>query len=124
VIYPVLNIQKRGILVSEYIHLLAEAARLALKRVDVHANWDPERPGLYVDGKKIASMGLRVSRGVVSHGLSVNISGSIPEFDHIVPCRSEGLQNVSVEMLTGVAPEPWAVGLAVIEALQELLGTA
>jgi len=122
VIYPVISLERRRLSVAKYIEILAESARVVLKGMGVPAKWDPKRPGLYVDDKKIASMGLRVSRGVVSHGMSVNCLPDSGGFGMIYPCKAPGLLVTSIMEITGFSPEKWMVAKGVAEELIRRIG--
>lgn len=122
VIYPVLSLQKRGLLVDRYIEILARSAQNVLKRLNIPCEWDPKRPGLYVKNKKIASIGLYISKGVTSHGMAINISSDQGGFSLIHPCKSPGLQVTSIQEITGTIPERWQVAQAVTRELLLKIG--
>lgn len=63
---------------NSIIHLLAEYG--------IIAEADPDAPGVYVKGKKIASLGLKVSNGACYHGVSLNVDMDLQPFDDITPC--------------------------------------
>ena len=75
------------------IDLLAEYA--------VPAAADPKAPGVYVEGKKIASLGLKVSRGCSYHGLAFNADMNLEPFQRINPCGHKGLEVQSLAALIG-----------------------
>ena len=54
-------------------------------------------PGVYVDDKKIASIGLRISNGKTYHGISINIDMDLEPFSYINPCGYEGLKVVQLK---------------------------
>ena len=58
----------------------------------IHAESDKKAPGVYVDRKKIAALGIRVSRGCTTHGLSLNVDMNLSPFKNINPCGYEGLE--------------------------------
>ena len=62
---------------------------------------DPAAPGVYVNGEKIASLGLRVRRGCSYHGLALNVDMDLEPFSRINPCGYEGLQVTSLAQLLG-----------------------
>lgn len=61
-----------------------------LSRHGVVANTDPAHPGIWVGGKKIASLGLRVERGVTKHGISLNVNNDLRVYDLFDPCGLSG----------------------------------
>ena len=117
VIYPVLSLERRGVSVHRYIEIMAESARVVLEGMGVHSCWDPLHPGLYVQKRKIASIGLRISRGVTSHGMSINIMADPGGFGMIYPCKAPGLEVVSFQEVTGDIPVRWSVAQAVAREL-------
>ena len=58
-------------------------------------------PGLWVGGRKIASVGVRVSKGVTLHGMAINICNDLSIFEYLVPCGLEGIEMTSVFKETG-----------------------
>jgi len=67
------------------------------------------KPGLYAEGGKIASVGLRCERWVASHGTSLNVNPTLSLFDAIVSCGEAELRQTSIAELTGIAPEMAAI---------------
>lgn len=59
----------------------------------------PEAPGVYVDGSKIASLGLRVKRGSCYHGISLNVDMDLSPFLSINPCGYEGMKMIDLKGL-------------------------
>ena len=70
---------------------------LAANGVEAAARTDA--PGVYVAGRKIASLGLRVRRGCTYHGLALNVSNDLEPFQRINPCGHAGLQVTSTSLL-------------------------
>ncbi len=81
----------------------------------------PNAPGVYVDGSKIASIGLRVIRGCTYHGLSLNINPDLNFFSAINPCGYSGLNVTSLEAL-GISSDTSAMAPALTAALIEAIG--
>ena len=88
VIYTLVDLARRGIKVKRFVWLLEEAI---LGLVGPRAARKAGAPGLYVDGAKVASLGIRVSRGCAFHGLSVNVDMDLAPFAAINPCGYPGL---------------------------------
>jgi lipoic acid synthetase len=102
VFYPILNLQQFGLSVSEYIRELETIGIELLEQLGVHSQRRDGFPGLWVNGKKIASIGVRISRFVTLHGMAINIQNDLSIFDHIVPCGLEGVKMTSVLNETGI----------------------
>ena len=72
--------------------------------------------------RKIAAIGLRVSKGIGSHGFALNVSTELGYFRHIVPCGVPGLPVTSMGRELGAAVDAQAVRAAVAQALADRLG--
>ena len=77
---------------------------------------------MWVGGRKLASIGIGVRRGVAYHGVALNVSTDLSYFGHIVPCRTSGLAVTSLAEILGTAPPLSAVGGAFAECLAIELG--
>jgi lipoyl(octanoyl) transferase len=86
VVYPLLDIERLKMGVREIVTLLEQAMITTLSQYGIKARAKPEAPGVYVDGKKIGSVGLRVKRGCCYHGLSLNNNMDLSPFNHINTC--------------------------------------
>lgn len=111
VVYPVFRI---GSNVKGFVTALAEAARAALSDFGIRAQWDESRPGLWVDNRKIAAVGIHVHRGVSIHGLALNVSVDLAGFQLVVPCGLAGAEVTSMEALLGESPGMEPVGRALV----------
>ena len=94
VIYPMLNLRRRDMGVRELVTLIEDAIVATLAKYDITAAAKPDAPGVYVDGKKIASLGLRVRKGCSFHGLSLNVDMDLEPFKRINPCGYAGLEMI------------------------------
>jgi lipoic acid synthetase len=93
VFYPILNLRELGLDISEYIRKLEAIGIELLEQLGVTAEIRKGFPGLWANGRKIASVGVRVSKFVTYHGMAINIQNDLSIFDHIVPC---GLENIKM----------------------------
>lgn len=119
VVYPVVHLDRLGLGVEDLLRCLADATLAFLAGEEVAATWDPARPGVYVGGAKIASVGLHVSQGISTHGLAVNIGPDIAGFSLIDPCKSPGLAVTSLSGVTGRALDPDAVAASLARAVAD-----
>lgn len=85
----------------------------------IEAARSPGRTGVWVGERKLASLGVRASRWVTSHGLALNVGPDLAGFDRIVPCGLEGVQMTSLAQLLGRAPSLAEVGERLARALEE-----
>jgi lipoyl(octanoyl) transferase len=103
VIYTLLDIVRAGIGVRSLVCKLEQAVIATLAGYGITAVGSREAPGVYVAGAKIASVGLRVSRGGCYHGLALNVDPDLEPFTRINPCGYAGLQVTSIARLGGPA---------------------
>jgi len=92
IVYVLLDARRKGMSVRELVTKLEQAVIDLLAHYEVTATGDRQAPGVYVEQKKIAALGLRVSRGCTYHGLSLNVCMNTKPFQFINPCGYEGLQ--------------------------------
>lgn len=103
VVYAIVCARERSLFPSDLVRRLATAVREELAALGIEADWDDAHPGLWVDGAKIAAVGMRVTRGVSLHGVAVNLSTSLDAYSLFVPCGMPGARATSVAAL-GVTP--------------------
>ncbi len=101
VFYPILNLKQLGFGISEYIRKLEAIGRELLEQLNVICTIRKGFPGLWVGEKKIASIGVRVSKFITYHGMAINIRNDLSIFDLIVPCGLQNIQMTSVQKETG-----------------------
>ena len=92
VVYPLLDIERLKMGVREIVTLLEQAMITTLSQYGIKAVAKPEAPGVYVDGKKVGSVGLRVKKGCCYHGLSLNNNMNLSPFNHINTCGYPDLE--------------------------------
>ena len=105
VIYLLVDIRRLNLGVRELVIKLEQSIIRLLAGRNILASGDREAPGVYIDGKKIAALGLRVSRGKTYHGLSLNVSMDLEPFTRINPCGYAGLKVVQCHDF-GIADTP------------------
>ena len=101
VFYPILHLPDFGLGISEYIRELEAIGIELLKQLGVSSHRRKGFPGLWVDDKKIASIGVRVSKFVTYHGMAINIQNDLSIFDFFVPCGLDGVEMTSVLLEPG-----------------------
>lgn len=99
VMYVLINLKRRKIGVRELVTLLENTVINTLAQLDIVAKARPDAPGVYVDGKKICSLGLRIRKGCSFHGLALNIDMDLAPFMRINPCGYAGMEMTQVSKL-------------------------
>ena len=101
VFYPILQLQELGLGVSEYVRSLETVGIELLEGLGVSTGRRRGYPGLWVGPRKIASVGVRVSRFVTHHGMAINIRNDLSLFEMMVPCGLDGVEMTSAQKETG-----------------------
>lgn len=121
VVYVLVDIRRKEMGVRELVMKLEQSVIDYLAGQGITAQGDRDAPGVYVEGRKIAALGLRVSRGKTYHGLSFNIDPDLAAFQRINPCGYAGMEVTSCQEL-GVADGLMEVAGALGECLTRNLG--
>lgn len=120
IVYTLLDLRRAGIGIRELVVKLEQAVIDALAQFNVRAVGRRDAPGVYVNNKKIAALGLRVRRGCSYHGLSLNIDVDLAPFNGINPCGFADLQVTSLRELGVDAPKEQVVECLLQSMLQQL----
>lgn len=104
VVYVLVDLKRAGRTVRALVRNLEQAVVDVLAAHGIQASGDEARPGVYVDGAKIAALGLKVRRGCSYHGLSFNVDPDLGAFEAIDPCGHPGLAVTSARNLGVTAP--------------------
>ncbi|HLX54235.1 MAG TPA: lipoyl(octanoyl) transferase LipB [Aquella sp.] len=102
VIYVLLNLKRANLSIRTLVERLELGIIAYLKSLGIEANGNRDAPGVYIDGKKIASMGLKVRKGCTYHGISFNFDMDCTPFNAINVCGYSGLQVVQLSELIKV----------------------
>jgi lipoyl(octanoyl) transferase len=92
VVYFLLDVQRRGLSARALVDLIEQSILKVLADYGVDANLRRGAPGVYVEGRKIAALGLRVRKSGSLHGLAFNVDMDLTPFTYINPCGYPGLQ--------------------------------
>jgi lipoate-protein ligase B len=101
VIYPIVDLKERSRDLHMYLRDLEEVAIGFLARYSVNGGRNAGRTGVWVSGRKIASIGVAARDWVTYHGLSINVNNDTSFFSMINPCGIEGLKVTSLKEITG-----------------------
>jgi len=94
--YLLLDLKRRGLGVKEMVRRMEQVVIDLLGDYGIEGQRRVGAPGIYVNGKKIAALGLRVRRGCSYHGLSLNVDMDLEPFSRINPCGYEGLETTQL----------------------------
>ena len=121
VVYPIVAISRLGLGPRPWVCLLESALRETLGAFGLAAELDAARPGVWVGGAKVASLGLRIVRGVSYHGVSLNVGLDVSGFGCIVPCGSVGERITSLAAECASPPSLEQASESLIEAIAHRL---
>jgi lipoyl(octanoyl) transferase len=120
VVYPLLDIGRRRLGIRDLVTGLERAVITVAAAHGIEAVARREAPGVYVEGAKLASVGLRIRRGASYHGLAVNVAMDLAPFGRINPCGYAGLAVTQFSELGGPATVD-ALAAELVPALAESL---
>jgi len=120
VAYTLIDLKRRKLGVQSLVHLLEQAVMNLLADFGVTAARRNKAPGVYVDGRKVAALGLRVRRGCSFHGLALNVDMDLAPFNNINPCGFEGLEVTQLRDL-GIGLDVQQAGAAWQAHFEDLL---
>jgi lipoyl(octanoyl) transferase len=115
VVYPLLDLQRAGLGIRDFVMALERGVIDLAARFGIAAECRRNAPGVYVAGRKLASVGVRVRRGGSYHGLALNVALDLEPFRRINPCGYQGLEMTRLADLGG--PDSVAVCAAALEPL-------
>ena len=102
VVYTLLDLKRMNIGVRELVTCIENSVIGLLQDYAVDAGARKDAPGVYVDGRKIAALGLRVRKGCSFHGLALNVDMDLAPFSHINPCGYQGLEVTQLAELADI----------------------
>jgi lipoyl(octanoyl) transferase len=120
-IYPLIDLKRSGLGVRDLLTALEQSVVDLLGECAVAACARPDAPGVYADGGKVASVGLRVRRGASYHGMALNVDLDLEPFSRINPCGMRGLAVTDLARL-GISSDLAATGQRVVAHLLRRLG--
>ncbi|MBZ0067685.1 MAG: lipoyl(octanoyl) transferase LipB [Thiobacillus sp.] len=120
VVYVLVDLRRRGYGIRELVTRMEQAVIDLLAAHGINAARQPGAPGVYVDGAKIAALGLRVKHGCTYHGLALNVDMDLSPFAAINPCGYAGMA-VTQCRDRGVRESSPALGQALVQRLEHAI---
>jgi lipoyl(octanoyl) transferase len=117
VVYPLVDLKRARLGIRDFVTALERAVIDLAAAHGIAAQCRRDAPGVYVEGAKLASVGVRVRRGGAYHGLALNVDLDLEPFQRINPCGYEGLRMTQLSALGG----PRTVGAAAATLQPHLL---
>ncbi len=104
--YPIIDLRRRGQDLHRYLRWLEEVLIALLSSFGISAQTRAGLTGVWVENRKIASIGVGVRHWISMHGFALNVCGDLSPFHHIVPCGIANVMMTSMEMESGAS---WSV---------------
>jgi lipoyl(octanoyl) transferase len=123
VLYPLLDLRRLNVGVRVLVMMLEQSVIELLRPHGVVAEGRRDAPGVYVQGRKLASIGMRIRRGCSYHGLALNVEMDLSPFARINPCGMAGLEVTQLRAL-GVNGSVQQIGMQLASVFEQLLGAA
>src|SRR5690348_10195255 len=101
VVYPLVDLRRQKLGVRELVEALENSVIDTLEGYGIAARGRRDAPGVYVDARKVCSIGIRVRRGCSYHGIAFNVAMDLEPFQRINPCGYAGLEMTQVSALGG-----------------------
>ncbi|MBN8088357.1 lipoyl(octanoyl) transferase LipB [Vibrio vulnificus] len=117
VAYFLINLRRKKLGVRDLVTTIENLVINTLKAYNIDSAARPDAPGVYVDGRKICSLGLRIQKGCSFHGLALNVNMDLSPFLRINPCGYQGMEMVQVSELGG----PTDIALVEQQLVKELV---
>lgn len=96
VAYPIIDLKKRQIGVKTYVQQIEQLISKTLEEYGLSTHVPKQETGVWVNDRKIASIGIHISKGVTIHGLAINVNTNLSYFDNIISCGIDGVKMTSL----------------------------
>jgi lipoyl(octanoyl) transferase len=113
--YPIVDLRRCGQDLHRYLRWIEDLLIQTLRIFNISARTRPGLTGVWVQNRKIASIGVGVRHWITMHGFALNVCGDLTPFDHIVPCGITNVTMTSIEKETGNVYTPEDVSRRVTE---------
>lgn len=120
--YPIIDLRKYGQDLHRYLRWLEELLIETLAGVGIAATTRQGLTGVWVEDRKIASIGVGVRHWITMHGFALNVGGDLTPFDHIVPCGIANVAMTSIEKETGSPVSVENIGRRAAKIARKRLG--
>lgn len=99
--YPIIDLKQRGKDIRRFVYDIEEVIIRMMKDFSIEAGRDESHPGVWIDGKELAAIGLAIRRWVSIHGFAINVNPNMEHFSLINPCGFNDRKATSMSQLLG-----------------------
>jgi lipoate-protein ligase B len=123
--YPILDLARLGLTIPQYLEKLEASLIDYLHELGIESQpGEPGLTGVWASGEKLAAIGIKLNRSIVSHGFALNLTTDLGYFDGIVPCGHADKRPTSVEAITGQRMDVEAAARSYAEHFARIFDTA
>tara|TARA_B100000965_G_scaffold376002_1_gene368885 strand:+ start:1272 stop:1883 length:612 start_codon:yes stop_codon:yes gene_type:complete len=105
IVYFAINLNNKKKDVRKFISMIEDGIIELLKIYNIKSKVDRKNIGIWVNDKKIAAIGIRISKWIAYHGLSINVNNNLKLYDKIIPCGLDNKKITSIVEETGSVPK-------------------
>jgi lipoate-protein ligase B len=121
--YPILDLTQFGLTIPQYLERLEQSLIDYLRELGIDSQpGEPGLTGVWSGGEKVAAIGIKLNRSIVSHGFALNLTTDLGYFDGIVPCGHLDKRPTSVERITGQRTETATAARGYAEHFSRVFG--
>jgi lipoyl(octanoyl) transferase len=122
--YPILDLARFGLTIPQYLEKLEQSLIDYLQELGIESQpGEPGLTGVWSSGEKLAAIGIKLNRSIVSHGFALNLTTDLGYFSGIVPCGHAEKRPTSVEAITGTKVETALAARAYADHFARVFGT-
>jgi len=123
--YPILNLEHFSLTIPQYLQKLEQSLIDYLRELGIDSQpGEPGLTGVWSEGEKLAAIGIKLNRSIVSHGFALNLTTDLGYFDGIIPCGHAEKRPTSAEAITKEKVETKTAALAYAEHFARVFGTS
>lgn len=123
--YPILNLEHFSLTIPQYLQKLEQSLIDYLRELGIDSQpGEPGLTGVWSEGEKLAAIGIKLNRSIVSHGFALNLTTDLGYFDGIIPCGHAEKRPTSVEAITKEKVETKVAALAYAEHFARVFDTS
>jgi lipoyl(octanoyl) transferase len=120
--YPIINLSNYSLDIHRYLRDLEETIIRTLARFGIKSGREIGMTGVWVDGEKIAAIGIKVSRWITMHGFALNVNTDLEKFDRIIPCGIFHKGVTSMKKILGIDVQFESVVKELADVFSEVFG--
>jgi lipoate-protein ligase B len=120
--YPIIDLNNYFQDIHRYLRSIEEVIIRTLEKFGISAEREKDLTGVWVNGEKIAAIGVKVSRWITMHGFALNVNTELEKFDRIIPCGIFHKGVTSMQKVLGKEVSPDSVRIGIVDSFANVFG--